>query len=298
VTNNVRHFASAVFFRRALFGISTSVLLVIFLLAAKPVRAEEDLEMINRPVNTAGLTGLLFTTTPFTLLPRAIEISAYTVSENSVVPNYTVTELPGLSITAGIGRNSELAVKGYYVRESLNQDNRKRGAGDTEVSYKWNFLPQTENSPYPAAALFLTCVAPTGSKDLNVGGVAHWGAKIGLSLGREITWGDRVVGVYADGQIAVHDLSDDRFSDRYSMLNAGILYPISKYRNLQILIEYNGVSGVDRLSDVGGDYTAITYGLRLVTEKFNLTIGTQFLRKKEVGFDDTSKVIGTSSIKF
>jgi hypothetical protein len=280
--------------RRLLFLLPVMVLLF----SASPAPAEEDLEMINRPVNTAGLTGLLFTTAPFTLPARSIEIAAATITENSVVPDFTVTQLPICSVTAGIAQNMELAIESSYFRKNVNNEVQQRGTGDTELSYKWNFLPQTESSAYPAVALIVTGIIPTGDRDLDLGVVAHWGAKCGLSIGREITWSDHVLGAYMDGQIVVHDLSDDRFRDRYGILNIGLLYPISKYRNLQILIEYNLVSGIDKLSAVGGDYTGVTYGLRMVSERFNLTIGAQFLRKDVQGFDNTSRVVGMTSIKF
>jgi hypothetical protein len=271
---------------------------VTVLLISSAAALAEDLEIINRPVNTSGLTGLLFTTAPLTLPPRSVEIGVATLSENSTVPNYSVGELPSLSITAGIAQGMELALKGSYFHKTVNEGNKARGAGDTELSYKWNFLPQTESSSFPALALIIAGIAPTSSRDLDLGGVAHWGTRFGLTAGREITWGDHVIGVYADGQMAVHDLSDQRFRDRYGILNAGLLLPISKYRNLQMLIEYNLVTGIDKISDAGGDYSAVTYGLRLVSEKFNLTIGTQFMHKKVPGFENSNRIIGMTSIKF
>lgn len=257
----------------------------------------QDLEMINRPVNLSGLTGLLFTSTPFTLPVRTVEISVGALSENSFVPNYTVNELPLVSVSVGIAHDMELAMKSSYFHKTVNEETKQRGTGDTELSYKWNFSPQTETSLYPAMAFVFTAIAPTGDRELNLGGVAHWGAKFGLSIGSEIIWNDNVIGAYADGQIAVHDLHDDRYRDRYGILNIGLLTPISKYRNLQALIEYNLVTGIDMISDTGGDYSAMTYGLRLVGERFNLTIGTQFMRKQVRGFENTNRVMGMMSVK-
>jgi hypothetical protein len=275
--------------------------LMVLLLSTSPAPAE-DLELINRPVNMSGLTGLVFTTAPFTLPTRSIEIAVATLSENSTVPDFTVSELPVLSLTAGIAQNMELALKSSDFRTTTNQGETRKGMGDTELSYKWNFLPQTESSLYPAVALIVTGIAPTGDRNLNLGVVAHWGAKIGLSVGREITWGDHVLVACVDGQMVVRDSTDDRFRDTYGIMNIGLLYPISKYRNLQMIIEYNLVNGLDdkinKISDVGGDYTAVTFGLRLVSERFNLTIGSQFLRKRVEGFENSSRVLGMVSIKF
>jgi len=270
---------------------------LVLLLSTSPSPAEE-LELINRPVNMSGLTGLVFTTAPFTLPTRSIEIAIATLSENSTVPDFSVSKLPVLSITAGIAQNMELALNSSAFRTTMNQGETKKGTGDTELSYKWNFLPQTESSLYPAVALFVTGIAPTGDRNLNLGVVAHWGAKFGLSVGREITWGDHVLVACVDGQMVVHDSTDERFRDTYGILNIGLLYPISKYRNLQVIVEYNLVNGIDKISDVGGDYTALTFGLRLVSERFNLTIGSQFLRKRVEGFENASRVIGMASIKF
>jgi len=47
----------------------------------------------------------------------------------------------------------------------------------------------------------------------------------------------------------------------------------------------------------GGDYTAATYGLRLLSEQFNLTIGTQFLRKRTEGYGNSGRVVGLMSMK-
>ena len=267
------------------------------LLSTSPSPAEE-LELINRPVNMSGLTGLVFTTAPFTLPKRSIEIAIATLSENSTVPDFTVTELPVLSITTGIAQNMELALSSSEFHITKNQGETRKGMGNTELSYKWNFLPQTESSLYPAVALIVTGIAPTGDTDLNLGVVPHWGAKFGLSVGREIVWGDHVLLACVDGQIVVHDSTDEQFRDTYGLLNVGLLYPISKYRNLQVIVEYNLVNGVDKISGVGGDYTALTFGLRLVSEKFNLTIGSQFLRKRVEGFENARRVFGMASIKF
>ena len=270
---------------------------MLLLLSTSPAAAEE-LELINRPVNMSGLTGLVFTTAPFTLPTRSIEIAVATLSENSTIPDFTVNELPVLSITAGIAQNMELALNSSVFHITMNQGETRKGMGDTELSYKWNFLPQTESSLSPAVALIVTGIAPTGDRDLNLGFVAHWGAKFGLSIGREITWGDHVLVACVDGQMVVHDSTDERFRDTYGILNIGLLYPISKYRNLQVIAEYNMVNGIDKISVVGGDYTALTFGLRLVSERFNLTIGSQFLHKQVEGFESASRVIGMASIKF
>ncbi len=290
------------FFAGTRWGGALAFAAVLFLIGNTPALAlsgfEEELEMINRPVNLSGLTGLLFTAAPYTLPVKNVEVAVGTNTESSVIPDINVNELPIISVTAGIAQNMELAAKSSYFHKRIGTAGTQRGSGDAELSYKWNFLPQSESSANPAVALIVTGIVPTSNKNLNLGTAAHWGARCGMSIGREITWSDHVLGAYMDGQVAVHDLSDDRNKDIYGILNIGLLYPISKYRNLQLLLEYNRVAGVNRISDIGGDYAGLTYGLRMVSERFNLTIGAQFLRNEALGFDNASRVIGMASIKF
>ncbi len=271
----------------------TSVLIIL-----PSIAAAEDLEIINRPVNSSGFTGLLFTTAPYTVPDHTVEVASAVLSENSTVPDYIVTEVPMLSITAGVSPDLEIAIKGSYFRKTLDGgSNKERGAGDTHISCKWNFLPHKEYSSNPSLALLITGIAPTADEKLGLSSIVHWGAKTGLSVGTEMDWGEHIVGIYADGQVVFHDLSDKRYRDRYGEVNAGLLLPISKHRNLQMLIEYNLVSGIDKISALGGDYSGLTYGLRLVGERFNLSFGTQFLHKKEPGFEKANRVIGMASIK-
>lgn len=280
------------------FFIVTSILLGMMIPGAFPAMVfAEDLEMVNRPVNTAGLTGLLFTTIPFTLPTRSVEIGVAVMSEKSTVPKYTITQLPVLTITSGIAQNMEIALKGSYFQTTEISGNKARGAGDTELSYKWNFWPQKEFSAVPGVALIATGIAP-GDKDIVQNEVVNWGARFGLASGSEIAWGDHVLGIYADAQMMVHDLSDDQRKDIYGILNAGLLFPISKYRNLQMIIEYTMVGGKNKITVEDGNYSAITSGLRLVSERFNLSIGTQFLHKDLTGYENSNRLVGMMSFKF
>jgi len=268
--------------------------IIVFLLPAA-LHAEE-LDIVNRPVNTSGMTGLLVTTSPFTLPPRSLEIGIMVLSENSLVPNYTATAYP-MTVSLGLSHKSEIALKSayYYVNEVPDQNSR--GMGDTELSYKWNFRPQIEFSAIPSIALLLTGVFPTGDKTAAMNSISHWGGRVGISLGSELIWEDHIIGLFADGQVAVQDTSDNELRDSYVQANAGILFPISKYRNLQMIIEYNLRKGKDIVTIDGVDFSAVTYGLRLVSERFNFTFGTQFIHKSQEGFADSTRMIGMISIK-
>ena len=276
---------------------------VISLIVYAPGNAQEvqELEVVNRPVNVSGLTGLIATTTPFTLPRGSLEIGASALSETSAVPDYTFTEYP-LSITYGIARNMELALKGTYLyredREEGLDPVRKRGAGDTELLYKWNFYPQQEHSLFPALAAFLSVMGLTGDSNAGLNRVHNWGARAGLSLGREIVWEDHIIGIYADAQIAAQDLNHDAYRDKYSIIDAGVLLPISKQRNLQLLVEYSDVSGKRLLNRDDANTSTITYGIRMVSERLNLTVGSQFIHKDLEDNDPSGRIIGTLSIKF
>lgn len=261
----------------------------------------EELEIVNHPVNTSGLTGLLITTSPYTLTPGTVEIGASIQSENSIRPDYTITEYP-LSVTVGISNTSELAFKSSYfsiAEGATGSTVMTRTSGDLELSYKWNFMPQPEASMRPAVAMVVSGIMPTEhNNDMKANSVSHWGMRLGIAVGTEVSWKDHVLGIYADGQVAGQDLTNKKLKDLYGIVNAGLLFPISKYQNLQMFIEYSLITQKDVMTLSGGDYTALTYGLRLVTERFNLTIGTQSLHKQIEGYDNSGRVIGLMSMKF
>jgi hypothetical protein len=274
----------------ALFGIP--------LMPAASLHAE-DLEMVNRPINTNGLTGLLYTTTPYTLAPGIIEAGFASISEDSAIPAYTLNEY-ALVLAAGIGHDMELAIRSSYFRRQTgaSSSGRSRGSGNAEVLYKWNVKPQQEYSSIPAVAILLTAIFPSEDNQSGFTQVKNWGAHIGLSAGSEISWEEHILGIYADATLALHDLSNSRYRDRYGSMHAGILLPISKQRNLQLFLEYGFVGGKDIVNVYGKDYSAITYGLRMVSERVNLTIGAQFQHKDLPGYGNSGKVVGMASVKF
>jgi len=277
------------------FQLLSTSLLVVLLIA--PAAGSEELEMINRPVNTSGLTGLLATTGPFTMPYKTVEIGMAALSEKSTTPDYSLNQLPSVTVTAGLSEKSELMLGWSYVQRITTDSGRERGTGNPLIAWKYMLLPQVETSSLPSLALILGASGGGSSKEINLNGIDHWGARVGIAAGREITWGDHIVGIYADGQLVVHDLNNENQRDRYGLMNVGILFPISKYRNLQMMVEYTVSTGIDRITPQGGDYSAILYGLRLVTERFNLSIGSSFIRKQVEGFDNSNGVIGMMSFK-
>ena len=277
------------------------LIIYLFLLFFRTDVFADELELVNRPINTNGLTGLIFTTAPYTLPSGTVEIGAAVLYESSVTPDYSVMEFP-LIVAVGLGKNMEIGVKGSYYNLKENPTTTAvnlRATGDIQVSYKWNFLPQAEYSRVPGLSLLITGILPV-ENDVNkkIDSAMHWGLRAGLSTGTELTWKEHILGIYADAQVAGQDLTDSHLKDVYGIFNAGLIYPISKYQNLQILSEYSIVFGKNRVSVTGGDYTALTFGIRLVSERFNLTMGSQYLHKQAEGFDNSSRIIGLMSMKF
>ena len=256
----------------------------------------EELEMINRPVNSQGLTGLLFTTSPYTLPHRTFEIGLSTLSERSFSPDYTVNGYP-VTVSYGLNRSMEMALKGsFWYQENAAQEG-SRGFSDAELAFKWCVVPPREYSSRPSMAILLKGVVPTGDRMAGTNIVVNWGAGIGLSVGGEVFIEDYVMGYYADSMLLTQDLSNEEKRDQYYTANAGVLLPISKYRNLQMFLEYNILHDHDRINLYDVDYTAVTYGLRLVNSRYNLTFGTQFKHRSEPNYDNASKITLIASIK-
>jgi hypothetical protein len=277
------------------------IIIILILLAFPLLSTAEEIELINRPVNTSGLTGLLFTTAPYTMAPGVVEIGASVLSENSVTPDYRLTQYP-LTVTTGISPHSELALRFSYfnLKEGPSVTAPTEGqAGNIELTYKWNFLYQDEGSPKPSISFILTGILPVEkNSNTRINDVTNWGMRVGISVGSEIGWKEHILGIYGDVQLASQDLTEERLRDVYEIVNAGLLFPISKNRNLQMFIEYTLVHDKDKITVEGGDYSGITYGLRMVGERVNVSLGAQFLRKSVEGYDNTSRVIGQISVKF
>lgn len=256
----------------------------------------QELEMINRPVNAFGLTGLLYTTSPYTLPAGIVEVGASIITERAYVPEYTVTSFP-LTVSYGLNDTTEMAIRAIYWKETQDQLTRLRGVGDTELSFKWNLLPQKEYSARPSIAVLVSGILPSGDREEGTNTVNHWGGRAGIAIGSEVPVEDYVLGIYGDVSVTVQDLSDETARDWYHTLDAGVLLPVSKYRNLQMFVEYNRQNGKDSVTLHSDDYSAFTYGLRVVNPWLNLTFGAQFIHKYVDSHDNASRVTGMISFK-
>jgi hypothetical protein len=88
--------------------------------------------------------------------------------------------------------------------------------------------------------------------------------------------------------------------DRYGVLNAGVLLPISSSNRLQAMVEVSQTVSKTRSNTVlgEGNQFAVTPGLRYVTPSLSISAGAQFLRKEDAGFEDTIRWIGAVSYNF
>ncbi len=276
-------------------------LFIVLFLFLSQIAFGDETDMINHPVNTNGLTGLLFTTQPYTLQTGSVEIGVAVLSENSTIPDYTITEYP-IVITTGLSPKSELALRGSFssIKEGPTLTAQTaRQAGNVELSYKRTLLVQQEDSLLPAVSFFSTGIVPIEQySNVRINSATYWGVRAGISIGTEFYVKNQILGIYADGQLAGDDLSEKRLRDVYELFNAGILFPISKENNLQMFLEYSMVHGMNVTTLTGGDYYGVTYGFRMVSERLNLTVGTQFLDKQNEGYNNSNRIIAMTSLKF
>lgn len=258
--------------------------------------------VVNRPVNIQGLTGLAITNSAYTQPKGKFTIGLSGILENSDVPNYSVGE-GILTGTYGVTDRIEVGFKGRAVGTNFgSSENRQIGAGDTDLLVKWRLSSQDEDLPAIAVGAALTL--PTGDETKGFHEVKHEGVRLMLigANEKEMPEDNIVIGLYAEGQIVLNDQleskQNDPYRDKYGVLNAGILVPVTKGRQLQVMMEFNYVTKKNVITPEGGDYTGWTPGLRFVTPSLNITAGVQFLTKDQPGFENDRRYIGTLSYQF
>jgi hypothetical protein len=114
--------------------------------------------------------------------------------------------------------------------------------------------------------------------------------------------GDYFIGIYFEGQIVQADRpkkdNSSEKPDKYGVINAGILFPLTASRSLQAILEYNSVVKKDNPSIYEQNYSAVMPGLRYVTENFNISLGVQFMDREDAAFKKDQRYIGTLSYAF
>jgi hypothetical protein len=109
------------------------------------------------------------------------------------------------------------------------------------------------------------------------------------------------LGLYLEAQaVFIDQNSKTANTDRYGIINAGALLPISTNNRLQFIVEFNKTLYKKHINSPlsEGNESAITPALRYVTEKWNFTAGAQILSKNIKGYENTTRWIGTFGYKF
>lgn len=258
---------------------------------------------LDRPRNARGLTGLMIMDSAFTIPRGRFGVNASVVYEKSTTPGYSVLDVP-ITATYGVTDCIELGVKAHYLDFSTTTPSlSKKGPGDTEISVKWRW--NTQGSLFPEFAVGAAGILPTGSESKDLNEVTHWGMKVLAMASSEIrTSGTSFVGLYAEAQaVFIDKFSGGRktpTADKYGVLNAGVLLPISPGNRLQGMLEWNKVLYKDTVagSVPAVNETGITPGLRYVGDRAHITLGAQFLSKDRNGFDNTIRWIATCGYTF
>jgi len=267
-------------------------------LYSREQREEEVVVVINRPPNIQGLTGLMVMNSAFTRPAGTFAVGATAMIENSDKPDYSVVTVP-ITLTYGISDTIEAGLKMKYIDYSKGSET---GPGDTELAVKWRW--NTHGKTTPELAIGLAGIIPTASESKGLNEVKNWGAKFMVMATSETKIGvNSFLGIYLEAQAVFLDtlsVTNKTGQDRYGILNAGVLLPISSNNRLQAMIEVNDTTD-KKLSNTSlreGDQLGITPALRYVTDTLSITAGTQFLKKDTAGYKDTVRWIGTISYQF
>ncbi len=268
-----------------------------------------DEYIINRPVNIQGLTGLLFTNSAYTQPAGSVTIGFGGIGEKRSDPDYSVGQGTA-SITVGLTDSVEAGVRGKIYATKLesttsNETSREKGVGDTDLLLKWKVSSQGE--VMPAIALGAGWTFPTGHLEKGFGEVKRESIKLMVMLtGENRILDEGFLGIYAEGQAVfneeLHKDYESPYKERYGVVNAGLLFPLSTENNLQFLLEYTRVSSREHAILYDRNYTGVTPGLRFVTENFNLTLGLQRVKREtEPGSEPQRKrnrLAGTINYRF
>jgi hypothetical protein len=268
-------------------------------LYSREIRAEEVILVINRPPNIQGLTGLMVTNSAFTRPAGTLAVGASVMIEDSEEPNYSVIQTP-ITLTFGITDTIEAGMKMKYVNYSKSKES---GLGDSELAVKWRW--KTHSPTSPELAVGLAGIIPTASDSKRLNDVTNWGVKFMVLASSETRISSNsFLGLYLETQAVFIDGFSRGLTtgtqDRYGVINAGVLLPISTNNRFQAMLELNDTLGKRRARTLvaEGNQLGITPALRYVTDTLSVTAGAQFLRKDTKGYEDTIRWIGTLSYQF
>jgi hypothetical protein len=112
------------------------------------------------------------------------------------------------------------------------------------------------------------------------------------------------LGLYLEAQaVFIDGFSGARATetqDKYGVINAGVLLPVSTNNRFQAMIELSDTIGkrLGKTALAEGNQLAITPALRYVTDTLSFTAGAQLLSKDAKKYEDTTRWIGTFSYQF
>ena len=257
--------------------------------------------VINRPANIQGLTGLIFTNSAYTQPKGRIVVGLASIGENSSDPNFSIAQ-GFATITAGITDRIEIGIRGQAIATNLgSSQTRETGLGDTDVLVKWRI--SSEYDPWPAIALGIAYTFPTGDSAKGYNDVEDYGLRfMVIGTAEKEMPGDYFIGVYFEGQVVYKDkipwTDGKSYSEKYGVVNAGLLFPLTESRKLQAMFEYTTVVKKNIPTVNAMNSTGLMPGLRYVTEHANISVGVQFYHRDEAGFNDTLRYVGTLSYAF
>jgi hypothetical protein len=268
-------------------------------LYSREIHAEKLILVINRPPNIQGLTGLMVMNSAFTRPAGTLAVGGSAMIEDSEKPDYSVIQTP-ITLTFGITETIEAGLKAKYVNYGKNTE---AGLGDTELAVKWRW--QTHSATTPELAIGVAGILPTASESKGLNDVKNWGAKfIALATSETKISANSVLGLYLEAQaVFIDGFSKGHTTstqDRYAVINAGVLLPVSTSNHFQAMLELSDTLGKRRTRTAlaEGDHMAITPALRYVTDILSVSAGAQFLHKDAKGYEDTIRWIGTISYQF
>ncbi|MHB8846245.1 MAG: hypothetical protein ACYC7L_16045 [Nitrospirota bacterium] len=257
--------------------------------------------VVNRPANIQGLTGLILTNSAYTQPKGRIVMGLATIADNSRQPDYSVAQ--GIAtVTAGITDRIEVGLRAQMIATNLGSSaTRETGAGDLDLLIKWRISSQDRN--LPAVAIGLACTLPTGDEDQGLRSVEDQSIRfMVIGTSEQEMPGDTFIGIYFEGQIVQSDKLPGSevkpTSDKYGVLNAGLLFPLNDSRSLQALFEYSGVFKKDIPSAYEQDHSSVMPGIRYVTDRFNLSLGVQLYNPDDPGTRNHPRYMGTLSYAF
>lgn len=271
-------------------------------MSGKEKMPADDILMVNRPPNIQGLTGLLFTSSAYTLPPGRAVVGASLLTEYSSQPEFSVIQVP-VTLTYGVSDRIEMGLKAKIVDlDSPRYLQRAHGFGDSEVAVKWRFASQ--RFFLPDMAVGVCYIMPTGNENKHLNEVVNWGAKFAAIASLEgKTSSGHVFGVYLESQAVFIDELYRRGSstpgaERYGVINGGVLFPVSGDNRLQLIAEYNQIlykSGYQPTM-IEGNENAATAAVRYVTEQFSSTAGLQYINKEKSTDQNTYRFVWKISL--